>query len=206
MKLANQLSYIGLVLLFMLASCSIEKRIYRPGYHIEWKNRRQNSDYQVVAKKDKVKQPKQNHIATIKQSEKAGNTTGNIFTVNDGTNSTLLGNANIPILTTPSQQKGFNKGTKHNIIPGNFSTATNVKNEGKYRTISSYNEGGRGFSITSFVSGIVGLFFGALIFGTIAVVFGIIGLNKDLKGLAIAGLILGIIEVILGLIVIAILL
>ena len=52
---------------------------------------------------------------------------------------------------------------------------------------------GAGFSIASFVCGILGYVFlpGLMLFAPLAIVFGAIGLSRDLKGLAIAGLLLG---------------
>ena len=54
-------------------------------------------------------------------------------------------------------------------------------------------------SLTSAILGIVllmfGLFYAPLLYGLLAVVFGGIGMNKKLKGLSIAGVILGVLEV-----------
>ena len=52
---------------------------------------------------------------------------------------------------------------------------------------------GAGFSIASFVCGVLSYVFppGVVLFAPLAIVFGAIGLSRDLKGLAIAGLSLG---------------
>ncbi len=53
-----------------------------------------------------------------------------------------------------------------------------------------------GWGIAAFACSFVGLFVLGILFGILGIVFGAIGLNKSLKGLAIAGLILGVVDVI----------
>ncbi len=53
-----------------------------------------------------------------------------------------------------------------------------------------------GWGIAAFACSFLGLFVLGILFGILGIVFGAIGLNKNLKGLAIAGLILGVIDVI----------
>ena len=43
MKIIKLFSLVGLSLLFMLASCTMDKRVYTSGYHVEWKKDRQES-------------------------------------------------------------------------------------------------------------------------------------------------------------------
>lgn len=51
------------------------------------------------------------------------------------------------------------------------------------------------WGIAAIACSFVGLFFLGILFGILGIIFGAIGLNKNLKGLAIAGLILGVIDV-----------
>ncbi len=51
------------------------------------------------------------------------------------------------------------------------------------------------WGITAIACSFVGIFFLGILFGILGIVFGAIGINKNLKGLAIAGLILGVIDV-----------
>ena len=60
-----------------------------------------------------------------------------------------------------------------------------------------------GWGIAAFACSFLGLFVLGILFGILGIVFGAIGLNKSLKGLAIAGLILGVIDVIAFFIVLA---
>jgi len=57
-----------------------------------------------------------------------------------------------------------------------------------------YGGGGPGWGIAALCCGILGLFIPLL--GIPAIVFGAIGLNKELKGMAITGMILGLLELI----------
>ena len=57
--------------------------------------------------------------------------------------------------------------------------------------------GGGGWGIAAIACGFIGLFVAPLLLGSLAIIFGALGLKKDLKGLAIAGLILGIIELLI---------
>ena len=64
------------------------------------------------------------------------------------------------------------------------------------------SNGGGGWAIAALSCGVVGLFVAPIILGPLAIIFGALGLKKNLKGMAIAGLILGIIEtLIIGLLV-----
>lgn len=55
-----------------------------------------------------------------------------------------------------------------------------------------------GWGIASFVLGLLSVFVLPLLLGPLAIVFGALGLNKPMKGLAIAGLVLGIITTLIS--------
>ena len=59
----KQLSFIALAIIFVMNSCTIEKRIYSSGYHIDWKNGNRKSNKQELVKDNMGKQSKQNKIA-----------------------------------------------------------------------------------------------------------------------------------------------
>ena len=44
MKIAAVLSFLGISLVVLLSSCSIDKKVYSPGYHVEWNNPKNSSD------------------------------------------------------------------------------------------------------------------------------------------------------------------
>lgn len=80
MKSIKQLSFIGLAIMLVLTSCTMEKRVYMSGYHIEWKKSKHNPDRQELASNDNGKQ---NQIGTVEQSENETNTVVNSPTVTD---------------------------------------------------------------------------------------------------------------------------
>ena len=89
-------------------------------------------------------------------------------------------------------------------IPQQFKNkAENIKKNAAFQSSSG---GGNGFSIASLVLGILGLFSYGLLLGPLAIIFGIIGLNREGRGMALAGLILGIIDIILWLVLILLIL
>lgn len=61
---------------------------------------------------------------------------------------------------------------------------------------------GSGFAIAGFIASILGLFILPIVFLPLGIVFSALGLKSDLRGLAIAGLIIGIIGILLLLILI----
>ena len=77
----------------------------------------------------------------------------------------------------------------------------------KEHSIAKNGTGDRGknwASIAGFSVSIVGLFIFGIIFGIVAIVFGAIGLKSDLRGLAIAALVIGIVDVIAAIIIAAV--
>lgn len=55
--------------MLVLSSCTMEKRIYSSGYHIEWNKSKQNPNRQELVKKDNGKPTEQNKIAIVEQSD-----------------------------------------------------------------------------------------------------------------------------------------
>jgi hypothetical protein len=79
MKSIKQLSFIGLAIALVLTSCTMEKRVYMSGYHIEWKKSKHNPDRQELASNDNVKQTGQNQTVSVEQSINETNTADNFF-------------------------------------------------------------------------------------------------------------------------------
>jgi hypothetical protein len=81
----------------------------------------------------------------------------------------------------------------HAKIHKEESSSDFVKNKfpGKKSQIAAGDSGGWG--IAAFVCGILGWIVFPALFITLSIIFGILGINKKLKGLAIAGLVLGLI-------------
>jgi hypothetical protein len=84
-------------------------------------------------------------------------------------------------------------------------TLVNKEKSAKPDELNSANKtmgNGSGFAIAGFIASILGLFFVPILFLPLGIVFSALGLKSDLKGLAIAGLIIGIVGVLLFLILI----
>jgi hypothetical protein len=62
MKLPKQLFLLGLAIAFVLNSCTMDKRVYSSGYHIQWNKSKQNSEKSDVA--TNVDQSKSKHDKT----------------------------------------------------------------------------------------------------------------------------------------------
>ena len=73
MKTLHKLSFIGLAIVLVLSSCTVEKRVYMSGYHIEWLNGKHNPDKNELANKDNSKKSDENKSVTVEQSQTADN-------------------------------------------------------------------------------------------------------------------------------------
>jgi hypothetical protein len=70
MKTLKNILAIELFILFLLVSCSIEKRHYLPGYHIEWEGRNKKSNVPLkMARKDLVDQTNKNSVSILKDPD-----------------------------------------------------------------------------------------------------------------------------------------
>ncbi len=71
-----KLTYILIITLSILNSCTIQKRIYRPGYHITWKSNNNKIDHTTITEKNTEFARNEDtvltvHIDTVKKSETA---------------------------------------------------------------------------------------------------------------------------------------
>ncbi|MFN0188450.1 MAG: TM2 domain-containing protein [Bacteroidia bacterium] len=69
MKTSRQLSFILFVIMISLYSCTMEKRVYRSGYHIEWHNRKDNPNKIDLARKDNFNKSNDSEIEIINRKE-----------------------------------------------------------------------------------------------------------------------------------------
>ncbi len=99
MKLLQQLSFIALAITLVLTSCTIEKRVYMPGYHIEWLNGRHSPDKQTTS--NEIKKIKKNETVTAEQSETPTNALDNSF-AQTSDNSITASLDNLPESITPN--------------------------------------------------------------------------------------------------------
>jgi hypothetical protein len=218
MKTLRQLSIIGLTVILGLTSCTMEKRVYMSGYHIEWNKNRHHADKSELASNNNAKQTEQNQTVTVEQTETASNAVDDSFAppVNEENLTASVGNEQIIL---PQKEK-INLSSSHKV------KTTDEEKETKPSFKSEFKKGAKmilanadepktnGMALAGFICSLAGLLLFGFILGTLAVIFSAIGLgkiNKDPakwkgKGMAIAGLIIGVVDIVAWLIIIALLL
>jgi hypothetical protein len=212
MKSIKQLSFIGLAITLVLNSCTMEKRVYMSGYHIDWKNGKRNSNKQELVSNDNVKQTEQNQIVSVEQSENE-NTVDNSPTVTDDN---ITASADNQQIILPKKEK-INLLSSHKVKTAEEESFKSEFKKGAKMILANADEPKtNGMALTGFICSLVGLFlFGfAFFLGFLAIIFSAIGLGKIKedptkwkgKKMAIAGLIIGIVEIVAWLILLAYLL
>lgn len=112
MKSIKQLSFIGLAIMLVLNSCTMEKRVYMSGYHIEWNKSKNNPDRQELVSNDNVKKIEQSQIGTIEQYKNGSNTLENVPTIdNENLTASLDNSIILPSHKTISFSKNENSVT-----------------------------------------------------------------------------------------------
>jgi len=215
MKSIKQLSYIGLLIMFILTSCTMEKRVYMSGYHIDWKKGKNNK--QALVNNDNEKKSEENKIVPVVKLEKEVNIVDNSNTT--VTEDNFIASAdNQQIITSEKKKNIFLTNPKINIQNEDNQNKPTFKSEFKKGTkmilAPSDDPKTNGSALAGFILSLVGLFIFGFILGVLAIIFSAIGLGKIKKdpakwkgkGMAIAGLIIGIVDIIGWLIVIALIL
>ena len=195
MKKSFVFSFLLLGLFLALSSCTIEKRHYMSGYNFNWN--KSNSDLvesQKIENPGKSKYILNEPISNFELSNCYASNTTDLSLEKKSTPLSINKSDKISVLINKSPSIHSIKGK---IIARTFK---NVKQNENYEV---NNRKGLAFSVVSFMTGLIGLLVIPLAFGLLAIIFGGIGLNKKLRGLAIAGLVLGIIDVLYGILIIA---
>jgi len=205
MKNLKHLSVIGLALMLVFSSCTMEKRMYMSGYHIEWKKGKHNSDKQELVSNDNEKKTEQNKIATVEQSDNETNTIDNTTTIKD---ETITASADDKQIILP-QKKKINLYSSHKAKAVNKEeqvkqTFKSILKKEPKSTLSNGEEQLKinGMALAGFICSIVGLLLVLItgwpfLLGALGVIFSAIGLKQISngkgkgKGLAITGLIAG---------------
>ena len=210
MKSIKQLSFIGLAITLVLTSCTMEKRVYMSGYHIDWKNGKRNSNKQELVSNDNVKQTEQNQIVSVEQSENE-NTVDNSPTVTDDN---ITASADNQQIILPKKEK-INLLSSHKVKTADEESFKSEFKKGAKMILANADEPKtNGMALTGFICSLVGLFLFPFPFPFLAIIFSAIGLEKIKedptkwkgKKMAIAGLIIGIVEIVALLIILAYLL
>lgn len=216
MKSIKQLLFTGLATMLILSSCTMEKRVYMSGYHIEWNKSKHNSESKEIASNDNGKQAEQNQIGTVVQVENESNTVENSATVSEDNITASVDNHQ---LILPEKEKlNLFSSQKVKTADEEKQTKPSLKSEfkkGAKMILANGDEPKKnGMAIAGFVCSLVGLFLFGFITGVLAIIFSAIGLGKikkdpskwEGKGMAIAGLIIGIVDIIAWVLILALLL
>lgn len=207
MKKLILLSYTSLLLVFLLNSCAIDKRLYRDGYHIEWSQKKSeiNKKYSTAEASDQLGNETEEKV---KQEEWLTFQT-----------ETFVVDSEQKVPVSAEGKEIIKSGKKKNCLfktkKDKFQEEAQLNNTGK---ASTFSEGfKKGFTalmpvqdgrihplaIASFVVGIISLFsyYGAFVLGILAIIFGAIALkkirNEGYRGSTLAwiGLICGIVSI-----------
>jgi len=225
LKSLRQFLFIVMALTLVLTSCTLEKRVYRTGYQIEWKNKASTTDQQESTNNITKKQKEKNHNFTDRQalsptSSLDSNTVltdeniiasigiKNIFILQKEKSNSFI--TDIPKVTEKTKQlnqyKSDTKKETKRILP------TLNKSEIKGWTKAGFICSLAGLIISLFVGillllGLTGILFGCILaiilLGILGVVFSSIALrkldkdDKKNKNFTIAGLVIGIIDLVL---------
>lgn len=206
--------YLTLFLGLSLSSCSIEKRMHRSGYHLDWHHSSNDLAVREALPATAIER---------RTSEQAWQALAGLWPQSQP----LKGiesfqpepepeTAVFPLKAESAEPQAKKATTQaaHQIKKAvAFLNPLERTRSGLNRIADAVTSepSAHGLSIASFVVSLVGLFVFSVILGPIAIIFSAIGLSKANrypeqwkgKGLAITGLILGILETLLGLILIA---
>jgi hypothetical protein len=224
MKKLLLMPYAVLILVFTLGSCSVDKRVYRPGYNVTWhQNRteikqnpaREEIQESVAAEKNvttpapeektDVLIPSEEEVATASIQEKPVTSSIEekpaVVKKEKGFLSKIIGE------DTPEDEAKINAGSKAAAFKSGFKKGIKVM-------MMPVQDDGRitGWAIASFVLGLVSLvsYYGAFLLGLLAIIFGVIAINKIRNGgyrgntLAWIGIICGIVSIVLAIVIIKI--
>lgn len=176
----------------LVTSCSVEKRLHRPGYHVEWKHKDQPSQHPPSAQE---LQQQEAYALPEAHAEPA--------------QAPLSASASADVLPgyQPAPKADLNAVSKEEpqVLEQKIPEASNRRALGDPDETPASDETKivNGFGIASFVLAVVSLFVLGFVFGPTAIVFGAIGMSQVRRnpekyrgnGLAVAGFVIGIISV-----------
>jgi TM2 domain-containing membrane protein YozV len=101
MKRVKSILFIGIAVMFLLSSCTMEKRVYLSGFHVEWKKSKEHVNHQEQIRNNALIEAEQNQVATVSTLKNNDNAKNNNSTVED--NEALSTNDyNAPIVNNES--------------------------------------------------------------------------------------------------------
>jgi hypothetical protein len=209
----NNLALFGLVLTISLGSCSLEKRVYRSGLHIETlsktksaKTNKEIIDLAHISDNKKSLKPLEHNQIQLPDSNFLNNQVNLTASIDE--KSSFL-----PKTLENADESEDNLQTIHGSEINFKTLLRNLKKLPNRKANLTADRKPNGQAVAGFTLSLVGFFiFGFL--GILAIIFSSIGLRKTIKepdvwngkGLAVAGLIIGIIDVVGWLLLIALIL
>ena len=157
MKSIKQLSFIGLAITLVLSSCTMEKRVYMSGYHIQWNKSKHNPDKQELVNTDSRKQ-------TVEQSENETKTVDNSFaqTVTDDNITASVDNNSVIIPSHKTVSFSKNENTVTTKTNPTSETKTIVKSDSKKNKKANKKSATDGGGKSQLVALLLCIFIGAL--------------------------------------------
>ena len=209
----------------LISSCStnatFSKRYHSRGFNIAWGGGAAANNSPVKQTPKKVK-AKSGGVAVAQNTEnltvQSVNSTENAAVEASIVNTALVSStilAKNEVATLKNSTQTSSHAVKSSTVISKKEILSEIKKSNQRTKLNFLKKGnanlnsdpeGPIFGILSFVFGLLGWITFPLLFGLAAIVLGIIGLNKELNGLAIAGLVLGALLLIIMVLVVAVLL
>ena len=221
----SKLGLLMAVVAILISSCStnatFSKRYHSRGFNIAWgggaaanKSPVKQTPKKVKAKSDGVAIAQNTENLTVQSVNSTENAAVEASIVNTAlVSSTIL--AKNEVATAQNSTQTSSHAVKSSTVISKKEILSEIKKSNQRTKLNFLKKGnanlnsdpeGPIFGILSFVFGLLGWITFPLLFGLAAIVLGIIGLNKELNGLAIAGLVLGALLLIIMVLVVAVLL
>ncbi len=221
----SKLGLLMAVVAILISSCStnatFSKRYHSRGFNIAWgggsaanNNPVKQTPKKVKAKSDGVAIAQNTENLTVQSVNSTENAAVEASIVNTAlVSSTIL--AKNEVATAQNSTQTSSHAVKSSTVISKKEILSEIKKSNQRTKLNFLKKGnanlnsdpeGPIFGILSFVFGLLGWITFPLLFGLAAIVLGIIGLNKELNGLAIAGLVLGALLLIIMVLVVAVLL
>ena len=221
----SKLGLLMAVVAILISSCStnatFSKRYHSRGFNIAWgggsaanNNPVKQTPKKVKAKSDGVAIAQNTENLTVQSVNSTENAAVEASIVNTAlVSSTILSKNEVATLKDANQTSSH--AVKSSTVVSKKEILSEIKKSNQRTKLNFLKKGnanlnsdpeGPIFGILSFVFGLLGWITFPLLFGLAAIVLGIIGLNKELNGLAIAGLVLGALLLIIMVLVVAVLL
>ena len=202
----------------LVSSCStnatFSKRYHSRGFNIAWgggsdanNNPVKQTSKKVKAKSDVVAVAQNTDNVTVQSVKSTENTAMEASTVTTAVvPNNILAKNELAIVKNANQTSTVV--SKKEVLSEIIKAHQHTKVKGLKKGNANLNSDPEGpiFGILSFIFGLLGWVTFPLLFGLAAIVLGIIGLKRELNGLAIAGLILGALILIIMVLVVAVLL